>query len=92
MKWKKILTRENSVFMNYILRVGAARKLLDIGIDYRMRNHKIVDPSIYIDENDFQQVQKQTRAHTHRVLANEEGVQKFYGYVHHANHDTNSER
>ncbi|MEK6825394.1 MAG: PEP/pyruvate-binding domain-containing protein [Nanoarchaeota archaeon] len=49
--WTKILTRHNSVFMDYMKLYASANLFNDLGYDYRLRSYKIVNGDNYVSED-----------------------------------------
>ncbi|NDK08965.1 hypothetical protein EOM39_07055 [Candidatus Gracilibacteria bacterium] len=49
--WSKLLTRKNSIFMDYIKLYGASNKFIDLGWDYTIKNFKVVNGINYIAED-----------------------------------------
>lgn len=49
--WSKLLTRKNSIFMDYIKLYGASSKFLDLGWDYTIKNFKVVNGINYVAED-----------------------------------------
>ncbi|MFH1506245.1 MAG: PEP-utilizing enzyme [archaeon] len=50
MKWKKLLTRENAIFMDVMKMQSSAKKYLDLGIDYTIKDFKVVNAKNYVSE------------------------------------------
>jgi len=48
--WEKILTRNNSIFMDYMKLFGASQVYTELGYDYRVKNFKIVNGVNYTNQ------------------------------------------
>lgn len=49
--WKKLLSRNNSIFMDTMKLHGASHIFLDLGYDYRLGNYKIVNGDNYVGDD-----------------------------------------
>jgi len=69
-KWRKLVTRDNSVFCTALYR-GMVNDLLDVGFSYAIKNHKILRDQVYVDDQEFSALGKkidQLFAQDHRLF------------------------
>ena len=50
MEWKKILTRQNAIFMDVMKMTGSAHNYLDLGLDYTIKDFKVINGKDYVSE------------------------------------------